>query len=94
MAPSAAQGGAQAIEDAWVLAAALAKRPDDPAAALRAYERARRPRVEKVAREARRNLAVYNLRGLPAAARNIVLSAMSPERLLKRLDWLYGWKPQ
>ena len=94
MAPSAAQGGAQAIEDAWVLAAALAKRPDDPAAALRAYERARRPRVEKIAREARRNLAVYNLRGLPAAARNIVLSAMSPERLLKRLDWLYGWKPQ
>ncbi|MGH6926399.1 MAG: FAD-dependent monooxygenase [Propylenella sp.] len=94
MAPSAAQGGAQAIEDAWVLASALARWPDDPSAALRAYERARRPRVEKIAREALRNLAVYNLGGLPAAARNIVLGAMSPERLLSPLDWLYGWKAE
>jgi salicylate hydroxylase len=94
MAPSAAQGGAQAIEDAWVLASALARRPDDAVPALRAYERARRPRVEKTAREALRNLAVYNLGGLPAAARNIFLGAMPPERLLKRLDWLYGWKPE
>jgi salicylate hydroxylase len=93
MAPSAAQGGAQAIEDAWVLAAALAERPDDPAAALRHYELRRRPRVERVVTEANRNLAIYNMRGLAAAARNIVLGAMSPERLLARLDWLYGWKP-
>ena len=94
MAPSAAQGGAQAIEDAWVLAAALAGRPDDLAAALRSYERTRRPRVERIVCEARRNLDVYNMRGLPAAARNVVLGAMSGERLLARLDWLYGWRPE
>lgn len=92
MAPSAAQGGAMAIEDAWVLAAALAARPGDPAAALRHYELRRRPRVERVVAEATRNLAVYNMRGLPAAARNVFLGALSTERLLKRLDWLYGWK--
>ncbi len=94
MAPSAAQGGAQAIEDAWVLAAALAERADDPAAALRRYELRRRPRVERVVKEANRNLAVYNMRGFSAAARNMVLCAMSTERLLQRLDWLYGWAPE
>lgn len=94
MAPSAAQGGAQAIEDAWVLAVALARGRDDPPAALRAYETARRPRVEKIAREARQNLSVYDMRGLPAALRNVVLGAFSTERLLSRLDWLYGWKPE
>lgn len=94
MAPSAAQGGAQAIEDSWVLAAALAAHGDDPAAALEAYERTRRSRVERVVREARQNLGIYNMRGLPATIRNAVLRRMSPERLLSRLDWLYGWTPQ
>lgn len=93
MAPSAAQGGAQAIEDAWVLAAKLTEGTDDPVAALHGYERARRARVERIVREARRNLSVYNMRGLSAAARNIVLGTMSSERLLQRLDWLYGWTP-
>jgi salicylate hydroxylase len=94
MAPSAAQGGAQAIEDAWVMAAELERQSSDPAAALLEYERTRRRRVERVVNEARQNLGVYNMRGLPATLRNVVLGAMSPERLLSRLDWLYGWKPQ
>ncbi len=94
MPPTAAQGGAQAIEDAWVIAAALASQPDDPAAALRAYQRARLGRVLRIVREAERNLAVYNMHGIAAATRNIVLGAMSPERLIRRLDWLYGWKPE
>jgi salicylate hydroxylase len=94
MAPSAAQGGAQAIEDAWVMAAELERQNADPAAALRAYEHTRRSRVQRVVSEARQNLGVYNMRGLPATLRNVVLGAMSPERLLSRLDWLYGWKPE
>jgi len=93
MAPSAAQGGAQAIEDAWVLAAALAKRPESPLTALNDYQRARSPRTARVAREALRNLAVYEMGGLPAIARNIVLGAMPTPRLLARLDWLFGWQP-
>jgi salicylate hydroxylase len=94
MAPSAAQGGAQAIEDAWVLAAALAERSDDLPAALRSYETTRRSRVEKIAREAARNLAVYNMRGPPAAARNFVLKMLPESRMLQRVDWLFGWTPQ
>ena len=45
MPPFLAQGAAMAIEDAAVLAASFAANPDDPAAALSAYEAARKPRV-------------------------------------------------
>jgi salicylate hydroxylase len=92
MAPSAAQGGAQAIEDAWVLGESLAA-SSDPATALALYERARRTRVERVAREARRNLLIYELAGIPAAARNAMLRALPPNLLLSRLDWLFDWQP-
>ncbi len=36
--PHAAAGTAKAAEDAWMLSAALAARPDDPVAALAAWE--------------------------------------------------------
>jgi salicylate hydroxylase len=94
MAPSAAQGGAQAIEDAWVLARSLASSPKNPLEALAAYERVRRPRVEAIVREARRNLAIYDLAGLPAAARNVVLRMAPTAWLLSRLDWLFRWKSE
>ncbi len=45
MLPYLGQGAAQAIEDACVLAATLAKQPDDLDAALSAYERIRAPRA-------------------------------------------------
>lgn len=93
MAPSVAQGGAMAIEDAWVLASALAANALDPPAALRSYEDKRCPRVEMVAREAARNLQVYGMRGVPALARNAALRALPAERLLSRMDWLFGWRP-
>lgn len=54
MSPSAGQGASLAIEDAIVLARALEQTPD-PAAALAAYERLRRPRVERIAKVARQN---------------------------------------
>ena len=93
MAPSAAQGGAQAIEDAWVLAEALAGMPEKPDAALGSYERARRPRVERILREARRNLRLYNMRGLPRLCRNAVIAVLPAHSHLARLDWLFGWAP-
>jgi salicylate hydroxylase len=92
MPPSAAQGGAQAIEDAYVLARCLDRRRDEPVAALRLYEAERRARVTRVAREARRNLAIYNLGGPSAGARNIVLAALPTNVLLSRLDWLFAWE--
>jgi len=93
MLPSAAQGGAMAIEDGWVLAAALASRPDDPVAGLRAYEAQRRRRVMRVARMASRNLAIYEMRGVGAIARNLAIRALPPGSHLAWLDWLYGWTP-
>ncbi|MEZ4241127.1 MAG: NAD(P)/FAD-dependent oxidoreductase [Myxococcota bacterium] len=54
MSPSAGQGASLAMEDAMVLARCL-RDVADPAAALAAYERERRPRVDAIAAQARRN---------------------------------------
>ena len=61
MLPFLAQGAAMAIEDAAVLADSLARSPDDPAAAMRRYERARRRRTARVQRAARSNGRIYHL---------------------------------
>src|SRR5207237_1067116 len=45
MMPFYAQGAAQSIEDAYVLAGCLAARPEDPVAALERYVRLRQPRT-------------------------------------------------
>ncbi len=93
MAPSAAQGGAQAIEDAWVLAKSLAEETT-PEQALAKFENIRRPRVARVVEESRRNLNTYEMRGATAVARNIVLRALPASLLTSRLDWLFGWRPE
>lgn len=94
MPPTAAQGGAQAIEDACTLAASLAERADRPADALAAWEAMRRPRVERIAAESLRNLRLYHLAGLAALARDAAIRALPPKMHLARLDWLFGWKPR
>jgi salicylate hydroxylase len=94
MAPSAAQGGAQAIEDAWVLAAELLRSGLDATAALQCFERLRRPRVQRVAAAALRNLALYHVGGSRAALRDGILQSLPAILLLPRLDWLFGWKPE
>ncbi|HEX2255189.1 MAG TPA: FAD-dependent monooxygenase [Afifellaceae bacterium] len=90
MLPTAAQGGAQAMEDAWVLARCLAAGRDDPQGALGRYEAERRPRARRVAREAKRNLALYGLAGPAAAARNFAVAALPAKLHLARLDWLFS----
>jgi 2-polyprenyl-6-methoxyphenol hydroxylase-like FAD-dependent oxidoreductase len=52
MPPTVAQGGNQALEDAWALARALRTSPDDAAAALSEYERSRTRRAALAARMA------------------------------------------
>jgi salicylate hydroxylase len=91
--PFLAQGAALAIEDAAVLASCLQQTPADTEGALRRYEGARRGRAARVQREAQRNGGRYHLSGLRAVARNAALRAMGGERLLRRYDWLYGWRP-
>jgi 2-polyprenyl-6-methoxyphenol hydroxylase-like FAD-dependent oxidoreductase len=54
MSPSAGQGASLALEDALVLARCL-RDLDAPEAAFAAFEKLRRPRVEDIARLARRN---------------------------------------
>jgi salicylate hydroxylase len=93
MAPSAAQGGAQAIEDGWALAASVAATPSDPAEALVTYERMRRRRIERIARAAKRNLTLYELSGFPALFRDLALRLSPAAFLLRRLDWIYGHRP-
>jgi salicylate hydroxylase len=60
---------------------------------MRSYERQRRARTARTQRAARRNAMSYHLGGAPALLRNLALSAMGGERLIRRYDWLYGWRP-
>jgi salicylate hydroxylase len=94
MTPFAAQGAAMAIEDAWVLAALVAERPDDLPAALARYETLRRPRIRRVVRRGAFNHFTWHASGPVALARNLVLSTRPPERLAGDFDWLYGWQAE
>ena len=93
MLPFLAQGAAMAIEDAAVLADALAMNVEQPAVALRAYEAARASRTERVQRAARRNGSIYGLGGARGLARNLFMRAVGGNILLRRYDWLYNWRP-
>ncbi len=92
MLPFLAQGAAMAIEDAAVLADCLAKSPDDPAPAMRRYEALRNDRTTRAQKAAARNGTRYQASGVEAAVRNTTLRMMGGAGLLKRYDWLYGWR--
>ena len=91
MLPFLAQGAAMAIEDGFVLAGALARRADDPARAMRDYERQRQLRTARVQRASRRNDFVYHLAGPAARLRDAALSALGGRLLLAQYDWIYRW---
>jgi salicylate hydroxylase len=93
MVPFLAQGGAMAIEDAAVLARALAAHPADPVAAFATYEAARKPRVSRVWKAALRTGGHYHQTGFMAAARDLVLRTAGERFLLARNDWIYRWTP-
>jgi 2-polyprenyl-6-methoxyphenol hydroxylase-like FAD-dependent oxidoreductase len=90
MLPNLGQGGCQAIEDAAVLGASLAN-GTPVTEALRAYERSRKPRAEKVARQSRQMSGLAHQRN-PAvvALRNIAMRAAPAGATLRRLDDLVG----
>ena len=97
MSPDLGQGAGMAIEDAVVLAAALAE-TDDPATALAQYDRDRRPRTQWVAKAAHKN-GHDALMGSAARQRILALTLrlMSPAAFAKvsakALDRLWGWQP-
>lgn len=90
MLPFLAQGAAMGIEDGLVLGQVLAD-GEDIATAFRRYENRRMTRTARVQRGARANGDIYHLGGIAGRARDAALSVMSPERLMARFDWLYGW---
>ena len=92
MLPFLAQGAAMAIEDAAVLADCLATTPDDTAGAMRRYELLRNNRTTRAQQAASRNGLRYHASGVEAAVRNAALRMMGGAGLLKRYDWLYGWR--
>jgi salicylate hydroxylase len=96
MLPFAAQGAGMAIEDAAVLASCLGATQNErgPAVpvALKRYERLRRARVIRVQRAARRAGRIYHLASPLALARDLVIKAMGPERMLARQNWIYDWR--
>jgi salicylate hydroxylase len=93
MLPYLAQGAAMAIEDAATLGQCMGEALQDPAGALRLYERRRLARTARAQREARRNGDIYHLSGLAGVMRTLALAATSGNRLISRYDWLYGWTP-
>jgi salicylate hydroxylase len=92
MLPFLAQGAAMAIEDAAVLADSMAKFPEDPAQGMRRYEALRGERTTRAQKQASRNGTHYHASGVEAAVRNTTMRVMGGKGLLKRYDWLYGWR--
>jgi salicylate hydroxylase len=92
MLPFLAQGAGMAIEDAAVLAHHL-KNSVDNAAALRAYEAARRVRTARAQALSQRQGRIYGLSGPEALVRNMGMRVLGGERLRARYDWIYSWRP-
>ena len=89
--PVLAQGASMGLEDAWVLAQSLATH-DSPAAALTAYQSARKPRTTRIVAAANANARAYHLTGLPRMIGHTglrLLGRVSPGTMLSRFDWLY-----
>jgi salicylate hydroxylase len=91
--PFLAQGANMAVEDAWVLAAAL-EAHDGVEAGLAAYQAARRDRCARIVEAASRNARNYHLSFPPLrAAAHAALrlgGRLAPDRMLGRFDWLYA----
>lgn len=92
MYPFMAQGAAQAIEDGATLAACLVAGGDDnPAEALRRYERLRRPRVTRLQDMSRANKIRFHLPDGPAQMARDAEWETAGDRSPEALRWLYGF---
>jgi salicylate hydroxylase len=91
--PFLAQGAAMAIEDAFVLAAALAAHGEDHATALARYEAARIPRTTRVVEGSAANTRRFHNPRLAddAGAGDYIASEWSEEKIEQRYDWLFTY---
>lgn len=91
MFPFFAQGAAQAIEDAAVLALCLTDDRHDVESAIAAYESIRRPRTSRMQQVSHGRSHVNHLPdGAPQRARDRAYSASDP---LTDNAWIYGYDP-
>ncbi len=88
MMPFSAQGAAMAIEDAFSLAAHVARAPVP--LALATFSTERKARAARVKARGDFNRFAYHARGPFRIGRDIVLSLRPAEKLAADLDWLYG----
>lgn len=92
MFPFFAQGAAQAIEDAAVLARCLADGIDDPATALRRYEDLRNPRTTRIQTVSHGRAHINHLPDGPEQqARDVAYANQDP---LVANGWIYGYDPE
>lgn len=93
MLPNLGQGGAQAMEDALVLARNLKQCPIEVEEALSQYEQERIPRVTKIIKSSRMMARMMQLEN-PAAmtVRNQILRHVPDHFKINRLDWILGYK--
>ncbi|GAA4722115.1 FAD-dependent monooxygenase [Nocardioides endophyticus] len=89
MFPFFAQGAAQALEDAAVLARCLAEGIDEPAEALRRYEEIRIPRTTKLQTISHQRADVNHLPDGPQQRRRD--QAYAQEDPLRANAWIYGF---
>ena len=90
MTPDLGQGGAQAIEDAMVLADNLSN-CRVISEAFRQYERVRRPRVRRIVRTAWHYGQIAHIRNRwLQRLRNVGLKTVPDRVNLKRVEWLYA----
>lgn len=93
MTPNLGQGACQALEDAVTLAVCL-DGTQDTAAALRSYDRLRRPRTQAVARRSARLGAIGQLAWPPAVLLRDTAARLTPERAtLRSMTPVLGWTP-
>ncbi|MBL0420021.1 FAD-dependent monooxygenase [Ramlibacter sp. AW1] len=95
MLPFLSQGAAMAIEDGYVLAAALAHHGGDVEAALDAYEAERRPRTARVQLEARERGKTYHLASPEEQKKRDLefqrAQARNPNAVGIKAEWVYEY---
>ncbi len=89
--PYLAQGAGLAIEDAVELADTIANHGTS-ASVLAAFALSRQPRVRRLTEASQSNGRIYHLGGAARLARDAALRLLPPASLLRRYDWLYGYR--